>query len=255
MEPSTMKLRAVIFDVYQTLLTVGPPPVDADAQWRGLCQRKLGIAKPVPRARFSAICKTIVDRHHATARARGIAWPEVCWPAVIGEAIPAFKRLCRSDQAEFLYRLALTSHTLHISKQTAEMLRWLRRFPLVLGIASNAQGYTLQELETELAPHKLALDLFDPQLCIWSFQLGFSKPDPHFFQILGARLGERGIQAGEILMVGDRSDNDMAPAKSQGWHTWQVLAGVTEENKWAGLRELLQPSSPTKLKSRSAARR
>ena len=31
-----MKLRAIIFDIYKTLLDVGPPPPDANERWKNL---------------------------------------------------------------------------------------------------------------------------------------------------------------------------------------------------------------------------
>ena len=31
-----MNIRAIIFDIYGTLLEVGPPPPDADARWQRL---------------------------------------------------------------------------------------------------------------------------------------------------------------------------------------------------------------------------
>ena len=58
--------------------------------------------------------------------------------------------------------------------------------------------------------------MFDPELRFWSFENGFSKPDPHVFRILTARLEARGISPSETLMVGDRFDNDIEPARAHG---------------------------------------
>jgi FMN phosphatase YigB (HAD superfamily) len=52
-----------------------------------------------------------------------------------------------------------------------------------------------------------------------------------------ARLAARGICPGEILMIGDRLDNDIAPARAQGWQAWQV--GRQEDAGWASLFKAL----------------
>jgi len=92
------------------------------------------------------------------------------------------------------------------------------------GIASDSQAYTLRELTVALQGNGLDLSMFDAALRFWSFDNGFSKPDPHVFRILSARLEARGIQPAEILMVGDRLDNDIEPARAHGWQTWQLVA-------------------------------
>ena len=88
-------------------------------------------------------------------------------------------------------------------------------------------------MQEALAAHGLGLDLFDRDLCFWSFEHGFSKPDPHVFQILTARLAARGIRPAETLMVGDRLDNDIEPAQAHGWQTWQL--GPAADGDWAAL--------------------
>jgi FMN phosphatase YigB (HAD superfamily) len=104
----------------------------------------------------------------------------------------------------------------------ARALRALHHAGCVFGIASNAQDYTIGELGGALAQHGLSLEWFQPDLCFWSYEHGFSKPDPHVFQFLSTRLLRRGIAPAETVMVGDRIDNDIQPARVFGWKTWQV---------------------------------
>ena len=49
---SAHEFRAVIFDIYGTLLEVGPPPPDADARWQRLCRHLLQSHPPLSRLRF-----------------------------------------------------------------------------------------------------------------------------------------------------------------------------------------------------------
>lgn len=57
-----------------------------------------------------------------------------------------------------------------------------------------------------------------------SAELGLSKPDPRIFQ---AAISEAGCAPEGVLMVGDRLDNDIGPAKSQGCLTMRVKQGFS----------------------------
>lgn len=217
-----MRPRAVIFDVYQTLLAIGPPPADPEPRWRALLAAA-GIAPPpLDHAAFVAATARAVARHHAAARATGIRWPEVVWPAVAAEALPALATLPPAVRDEALYQESGLRRQVRLAAGAADCLRALAGRGVLLGIASNAQAYTLRELSTALGAAGLDLRLFDPALCFWSFEHGFAKPDPHAFRILAARLLARGIAGPAVLMVGDRPDNDLAPARAQGWTAWHL---------------------------------
>lgn len=217
-----MTIRAVLFDVYGTLLRVGSPPADAEAQWDRLFRDFFGTPPSLSRLEFSVGCNQVIARRHGAARARGIAQPEVSWPAVVTEALPRFAHLQPAQQELFILRQMQTGRTITLQHGAGAVLTFLRQCGCLLGIASNSQAYTLRELREHLAPVGLSLELFDRDVCFWSFAHGFSKPDPHVFQMLTARLGARGITPGEILMVGDRLDNDIEPARAFAWRTWQL---------------------------------
>jgi FMN phosphatase YigB (HAD superfamily) len=238
-----VNIRAVIFDIYGTLLEVGPPPPDADARWRRLFRELLHIEPRLSRLAFSVGSSQVIARHHEAAHARGITWPEVHWPSVVTEVVPELALLSHHDQDEFLFRQIQTGHTTRMIAETAATLRWLKERQSLLGIASNAQAYTLRELKEALAAHGLGLDLFERDFCFWSFEHGFSKPDPHVFQMLTARLRALGIAAEEALMVGDRLDHDIEPARACGWRTWQLAPSVegVDSGPWPALRERLDP--------------
>jgi FMN phosphatase YigB (HAD superfamily) len=97
----------------------------------------------------------------------------------------------------------------------------------------------LHELDTALDSAGLSYRIFSTSLCFYSFDHGFSKPDPHLFRLLTVRLRARGISPHEILMVGDRMNNDIAPARAQGWQAWhfntQGSAPGKPEGNWSQL--------------------
>lgn len=213
-------IRAVVFDVYGTLLEVGPPPQDADARWETLFRETLRVEPPVRRTEFVAVCTKIISEMHQTARECGIMYPEVNWPAVVTKAIPDLTRLQSNVLERFVVEQRRTLHTTRMQPEVADVLVRLKRRGCVLGIASNAQAYTLYELQAGLATHGLTLDLFERALCFWSFEHGFSKPDPHVFRILTVRLEARGISPGQTVMVGDQLDTDIVPVRAAGWWGW-----------------------------------
>jgi FMN phosphatase YigB (HAD superfamily) len=237
-----MSVRAVVFDVYKTLLEVGPAPADAGARWVELARATFGAPPRRGLVEFIAATAAVIAREHAAARAAGIAFPEVYWPEVVREVLPELAVLPAAAQDAFLLRQKALLHTVSLMPGAAEALAWLRARGVPLGIASNAQPYTLHELARALAPAGLDLTWFAPDLCFWSFAHGFSKPDPHVFQLLSARLRARGIAAADTLMVGDRLDNDIAPARAQGWRTWRLCALPADERggDWLALRAFLE---------------
>lgn len=232
-----MSIRAVIFDVYGTLLEVGPPPSDAGPLWRRLWREQLQAEARLDLAGFATACAAVIAREHAAARARGVAHPEVFWPQVAAEVLPELAALSVSARDEFLFQQARLWHTVRLAAAAAPTLRALAQRGLLLGIASNAQPYTLRELREALTGVGLAPNIFTPSLCFWSFEHGFSKPDPHVFQLLTARLAASGIAPRDTLMVGDLAANDIAPTRAHGWQTWHL--GAAGDGDWAALGQWL----------------
>src|SRR6185503_9767553 len=218
-----MNIRAVILDAYGTLLEVAPAPDDADARWQRLWHDMLQSPPPLGRLDFARACARAVAARHEAARARDIRFPEVSWLEVLSEVLPPFARLAPAAQEEFAFRQIQTSHTTRLAPEVPEILRELVRRRCLLGLASNAQAYTLRELSQALASAALGFDLFERDLCFWSFEHGFSKPAPQVFRILSTRLAARGIASHETLLIGDRRDNDVEPARAQGWQTWHLV--------------------------------
>lgn len=240
--------RAIICDVYRTILEVLPPGVDVEEGWERLCRLTFGAAARMSFAQFNAACRARVEVIHAEARARGIAFPEVQWPRVTGAVLPELRGLNEEDQTAFTLSEQTLSRRLVLAPGAADALREWSQAAILLGIASNAQAYTGPELDAVLKTAGLGVGLFAPDLVLWSWQAGFSKPEPHFFQTLLARLEARGIDPGEALMVGDRTDNDIAPACSAGLAVWHLHPDG--DGGWDALREAVRTGSVQAATSR-----
>lgn len=245
MAQARLNLRAVIFDIYTTILEVGPPPARADARWEQLFSHTLGGPPPFTRTEFAVRTSRVVARQHAAARGRGIPYPEILWPSVVLEVIPGLTRLSAPQQDAFVYEQMQLGRTLRLADGAAACLRHLIAEQRLLGIASNSQAYTRREMTAALRTAGLNLSCFDRDVHFWSYENGFSKPDPHVFRLLTARLEARGIAPSETLMVGDRRDNDIEPAQAFGWHTWQLTAASRDERagNWRELLAWLQSSN------------
>ena len=98
----------------------------------------------------------------------------------------------------------------------APTLAELKRRGWRLGVIANQNPGT----EGRLAAWDL-LQYFD--VVAPSAELGVAKPDKAIFQWA---LDRAGCASGEAVMVGDRLDNDIAPAKALGFHTVRLLRGL-----------------------------
>lgn len=239
-----MTLRAIVFDVYGTLLEVVPISDCGirNAAWREVWRTMLPGCRVPEFGDFQAGCALRIEREHAAARSLGIAWPEIQWPDIAVAALPELRRLEPAARDLFLLRVAGLARSVRMPAAAAALLQLAGRSGLRLGLASNAQAYTFVELAEALAGHRLSFSIFHPDLCFWSFENGFSKPDPHVFRILSARLRTLGVGPGEVLMVGDRRDNDIEPARAAGWRTWHLHPDG--DGGWSALLEWFAAMAP-----------
>lgn len=102
----------------------------------------------------------------------------------------------------------------------ADLLRSLKgRYHL--GVIANQSG----GLSERLADYGI-LDLFD--LVVSSADIGVKKPD---LAIFNYALKESGCAASHSVMIGDRLDNDIEPAKALGMHTIRIVQGISSGQK------------------------
>ena len=159
------------------------------------------------------------------------------------EALPELGRLSESGRDEFLYRHARLQRTVRLAPGAGAVLAELVEKKALLGLASNCQPYTLRELDAALEAAHLTRAMFKPDLSFFSFAFGFSKPNAHVFRVLRARLQACNVRPGETLIVGDRPDNDIAPAQAHGFPTWLLSEDPSPDRQsggdWSVLRRYL----------------
>lgn len=221
-------VRAVLFDVYGTLLIAGSGDVGSIIRRdnRGALEEALAAMNitqtPGEAAKRGAgLFVEIISRSHETARAEGNPSPEVDVRAI-------WRAVCRTLSRERLIpasavdieRLAV-EYECRINPvwpmpEARETLEQLREAGLILGIVSNAQFYTPICLEAlfEKSPPELGLQ---PERCVWSYELRQSKPSPLLFQTLLERLPE--LRPDQCVYVGNDMLNDVWTASLAGCRT------------------------------------
>jgi len=230
------RIRAVLFDLYGTLLVSGSGEVGAaegraagndPSQQRALekALESLGIAPladdPSVEFLFQAIRAS-----HARGRRAGIDYPEVDIVEIWREIIPRLAGGRSADDAALqsvdLRRLAVEyearANPCWPMPGLEACLERLRRHGLLLGIISNAQFYTAYLFEALLG--KSAEDCgFEPDLQYYSFLYGRAKPGTALFAIAREALQQRRMEPGEVLYVGNDMLNDVRPAHEAGFRT------------------------------------
>jgi HAD superfamily hydrolase (TIGR01509 family) len=86
-----------------------------------------------------------------------------------------------------------------------------------LGVLANQPASARADLERAGLLRRIA-----PEDVWLSEEVGLAKPDPAFFRLA---LGAWGLAPERVTYVGDRPDNDVAPAKALGLRTIRVLTG------------------------------
>ena len=203
------KPRAVLFDVYGTLLIQVPR---RDLAVEDFIRRNRLELTP---AELSHGLRREVDARHERLRARGTRFPEVRIERIWGRLFPG-----RPD-AE-LRRLAvefeLAIHSCWPAPGCRDVIASAAALGIRLGIVSNAQFYTPLFLQALLArtPEELG---FHPSLCIYSYRYQAGKPGPELYELAKSRLARLGIPPREAVMVGNDPRNDIAAARRAGFMT------------------------------------
>ncbi len=204
--PDFMAFRAIIFDIYGTLLAAPAGGVKPDpAADSLLCEIITRHGHTPPVSPCTALHEA-VRLHHVSAQIR---YPEVdlrkLWREVL--ALPP-----DADTTELVMETESARHLARLMPGVPETLHHLAANGITLGLLSNAQCNTLPSLGECAA-------LFPPDLTILSYQHGIAKPSPELFDLLATRLEKHGISPAETLYIGNDPLHDIEPAAARGFRT------------------------------------
>lgn len=215
------RIKVVLFDIYGTLIK--PLIGDLDEQARTETVRE-SFRKTAYRFGFNAERGEKwyrdfferIDELHCEMREIGIIRSEVLVEKIWQELLQ--KEGCNISLEEarsFAMYRELVANPVASFQGVCECLEMLKERGYRIGIVSNSQFYSLPVLEKALGTR---LDKFlDSGLLFLSFELGFAKPDPHFFLLAKTRLALEGVDASESVVVGNDWENDIMGALNFGF--------------------------------------
>ena len=218
-------LRAVLFDVYGTLVISASGDIGAnsgdhrqDALLRTCEQFGLtldGTAAAGVEEFFAAI-----GASHQSARDLGIEHPEVDIVEIWQSVLPKMSRESTEnvDFRRFAVEYEVRVNPVWPMPSAAETLTKLADRDFVLGVVSNAQFFT-----PLLFPTLLGKDLegfgFSPQLLYFSYEHRQAKPGNFLYHQASEQLQSQGVPPEQVLYVGNDMLNDVAAAASVGFRT------------------------------------
>ena len=232
-------LRAVLFDVYGTLLISASGELNrtdlvarAEAVRAAFAAATIAGNIPVPATAAAAALVQTIQEFHERARAAGIAYPEVeivdVWKHTIARLIasgllpPAAERI---DVCRLALEYEVRVNPVWPMPGLVDCLDQLRDRSMQLGLVTNAQFFT-----PEIFPALLGRTLeelgFHAGLQWYSYRYGRAKPDLWLFEQARAGLSRSGVAASEVLYVGNDVLNDVCPARRVGFRT-ALFAGDT----------------------------
>lgn len=204
--PDFHAFRAIIFDIYGTLLSAPAGGVKPDTAADPVLQEIIARhGHQAPHSPSSALHASVL-RHHA---ASGMPHPEIDLRAIWREVLSLPPD---ADTTALVIETEAAWHPAQLMPGAEKILRDLAAAGIPLGLLSNAQCNTLPTLG-DLS------EIFADDLVILSYHHRVAKPSPILFDQLAARLSHRGITPEETLCIGNDPLHDIEPAASRGFTT------------------------------------
>lgn len=227
-------IRAVLWDIYGTLAGVGVGDLEAalgsPERLRQALQAMINeydLAAPLgslfphqpPAPALAELFLGLIDDTRLRALAQGIEYPEIViediWQSILAQLAtagyhPPYEEPRLHTAQRWAYFFDGVFQQTYLYPGAAATLNRLRQAGIVQGIISNAQFYTPIHLRRLLRqdlgePGLEFTDIFTDSLVLFSYELGYGKPNPRGFHKAIALLNRQGITREEILYIG----NDM----------------------------------------------
>jgi len=209
-------VRAVFFDIYGTLFISGSGDIStARRDYGAAALAPLLSAYGIRRDPGSVLSSyfSVIEEMHEVDRLKGIDFPEVnideVWMRVLDLDPDRVKR--------FALEYEWTVNPAWPMPGLRGLFTDLAAGDLPLGVISNAQFYTPLLFYYFLGkPGDIGICR---DLSFYSFEQARAKPSSLFFERARRACAVRGIDAGNVLYVGNDMLNDIAPAAAAGFQT------------------------------------
>jgi putative hydrolase of the HAD superfamily len=231
-------IRAVIFDIYGTLLVSTSGDIDEaefSSQHVLTALDECGIdACRIPPEDLAGQMldeyRAQIHRIHAEKHRAGIPWPEIDIREVWQDVFTMFRSslVLPEDPVNYdtsLFSILFESFSNPVCAMPGlhETITRLHASGIPLGLISNAQFYTpiiLEYFLTGRFDDSGIVSYFDTSLCAYSYMHGRAKPDIMLFEACAQRLHDiHGINAASALYVGNDMLKDILPAHETGFNT------------------------------------
>jgi len=239
-------VRAVLFDVYGTMLISGSGDVGTSAtaiDSAVLAADALGdagfalLSRDAGR-RAADLCEETIRAVHEERKAGGAEFPEVDITSVWRHVLDRLR--AESAIAGAVAESAVRGMAIEYECRTnptwpmpglPDVLAQLHARGIPLGIVSNSQFYTPLLFDALLGRPLQALG-FEPELCVWSFEVLEGKPSRRLYAKAADTLRDsHGITPEETLFVGNDMLNDVWAATQTGFRT-VLFAGDKRSLRW-----------------------
>jgi putative hydrolase of the HAD superfamily len=243
-------VRAVIFDVYGTLINYWRPGFDDEEQRRRFLLEafrqvsdRFGFTRflvemnpeEAPEKTLSDLYHGSITLYHETESKRGVDFPEAKVEDVWVLILLMLKRRGYDPEKGLSGRvggmaryLAYTYNFYSLGRElypgVVGALAELKRNNIALGIVSNAQFYTPIDLTLLIRGQSRGTyddfnELFDPDLTFFSYEYNAAKPGAVLFEQLYNALYERQILPRQTVFAGNDLVLDIGPAGKAGMRT------------------------------------
>ena len=226
---SLTDIRAVIFDIYGTLIVSGSGDVgSANEQDRGqaISQAITATGMSLGTGSMPTIdaLQQQIRQSNQDRQSDQVPKPDVeivdCWRQTLDQCgITQYSARQVNQLAAYYESLANPTWPM---PGAATLLKSLGQTGIKLGIVSNAQGFTLDLIE-EIAGDFGCDSVFDLNLCVFSNRYRQAKPGPRLFDVLCDELSRQQIASHQAIYVGNDRLNDVWAANQAGLRTaWFV---------------------------------
>ncbi len=227
------KAKAVIFDIYGTLLISASGDVekaeyDDEMMRKSLKTAQYDIVKDTALSQIYALLNLCLKAETQARKEAGTPYPEVDIVAIWERVLQSAEKegLIRINQESnlllFIFTFELQSNKIWPMPHLQNVIKKLSETDLALGIVSNAQFYTpviMNHFLYNVEKDCTLISPFEKELTIYSYQKLRGKPDVALFEDLIPHLSQRGISPHEAVFVGNDMLKDVYAASQAGFKT------------------------------------